>query len=149
MSRSDDLPTEIAPSELASPKGAARPDFSRWGNYEFLPSPLLGFHGCDQSVGEAILHGEVAHLKPSQNQYDWLGTGIYFWEGNPERAFQFAVERARGGRNSRGSIRKPFVLGAVLNLKRCLDLADGSAIAQLKDAHRTLEALSQLSEAWT
>lgn len=127
-------------SSLPNPRG-----LSRWSNYEFLPSPLLGFHGCDQSVGEAILSGEVKYLTPSRNDYDWLGTGIYFWEGNPERALQFAMERAVGGRNSRGVIRQPFVLGAVLNLKRCLDLADSSAIAQIKDAHRGLEGLSQVS----
>ena len=100
------------------------PDPARWANYEFLPSPIVGFHGCDESVGEAILSGQVTHLAPSLNDYDWLGSGIYFWEANPERAYRFAHERAQGGRNSRGSIAKPFVLGATLNLKRCLNLAD-------------------------
>ena len=116
----------------------------QWANYEFLPSPIIGFHGCDESVGEAILRGEVTHLEPSSNDYDWLGSGVYFWERNPKRALQFAQERAAGGRNSRGDISKPFVLGAVLNMKRCLDLADGSAIAQLQYAHRVLERSSQL-----
>lgn len=101
----------------------------RWANYEFLPSPILGFHGCDASVGEAILRGEIDGLIPSSNDYDWLGSGIYFWEGNPERAWQFALERAQGGRNSRGKIQQPFVLGATINMKRCLNLADSSAIS--------------------
>ena len=120
-------------------------DNSRWSNYEFLPSPILGFHGCDASVGEEILSGKESHLKPSENEYDWLGTGVYFWEGNPARALQFAQERADGGHNSVGEISRPFVLGAVLNLKRCLDLADSSAIMQLKDAYRRLEELSRLT----
>lgn len=115
----------------------------RWNRYEFLPSPLLGFDGCDQSVGEAIFRGDLKDLLPSQNDYDWLGTGIYFWEGNPQRAFEFAQESARGGRNSRGAIKKPFILGAVLNLKRCLDLADSAAIAQVQEAHHILEEFSQ------
>ena len=119
-------------------------EISRWANYEFLPSPIIGFHGCDQSVGEAILHGEVTHLELSRNDYDWLGSGVYFWEGNPKRALQFAQERAAGGRNSRGEIIKPFVLGAVLNMKRCLDLADSSAIDQLRNAHSELVELSQI-----
>lgn len=125
-------------SRLESPRNPAR-----WANYEFLPSPVLGFHGCDASVGEAILCGEIAGLTSSSNDYDWLGSGIYFWESNPERAWQFALERARGGRNSRGTIEKPFVLGATLNMKRCLNLADSSAILQLREAHGDLELTSQ------
>lgn len=130
---------------MKRPQVSLQLPFSRWANYEFLPSPIIGFHGCDKSVGESILRGKVEHLAPSENDYDWLGTGIYFWEGNPERALQFARERAGGGRNSRGTIKKPFVLGAVLNLKRCLDLADSSAIVQLKRSHENLEELSKLS----
>lgn len=114
-----------------------------WANYEFAPSFVLGFHGCDAQVGEAILSGGVPHLKASQNSYDWLGHGIYFWEGNPSRALQFAQERAEGGRNSQGSITKPFVLGAILHMGRCLDLADSSAIAQVENAHRTLESITR------
>ena len=105
----------------------------------------VGFHGCDQSVGEAILSGVVEHLSPSLNDYDWLGSGIYLWEGNAQRVYQFAVERAQGGRNSRGSITKPFILGVTLNLKRCLNLADSSAIAQLRDTYHDLVELSRLT----
>ncbi len=119
-------------------------DLTRWANYEFLPSPIIGFHGCDESVGEAILNGETPHLEFSRNDYDWLGSGVYFWERNPLRALQFAQERAAGGHNSRGEIARPFVLGAVLNMKRCFDLADSSAIAQLKISYDELAELSRV-----
>jgi hypothetical protein len=56
------------------------------------------------------LQGQETHLRPSDNPYDWLGTGIYFWEANPLRALQFAQERAQVGKNSRGPIQNPFVL---------------------------------------
>lgn len=82
----------------------------QWANYEFSPAFVLGFHGCDAAVGEAILRGETSHLQESTNDYDWLGSGIYFWEGNPARALEFAAERAEGGRNSQGTITTPFVL---------------------------------------
>ena len=49
----------------------------QWANYEFPPSFVLGFHGCDAKVGEAILRGNKPHLTPSENEYDWLGHGIY------------------------------------------------------------------------
>lgn len=112
-----------------------------WENYEFPPSFVLGFHGCDAAVGEAILRGDIQHLQRSENDYDWLGSGIYFWEGNPARALQFATERAQGGRNSQGDISQPFVLGAIINLKRCLDLADSSAIVQTQSIYHTLQEI--------
>jgi hypothetical protein len=40
-------------------------------------------------VGEAVLAGQ-SELRASQNTYDWLGHGIYFWEYNPRRAIQYA-----------------------------------------------------------
>ncbi|WP_303900764.1 hypothetical protein [Thiohalomonas denitrificans] len=110
-----------------------------WKLYEFLPSFVLGFHGLDQSVGEKILSGKIKHLKASENEYDWLGHGIYFWEGNPQRAMEFAKERANGGRNSQGDIKKPFVLGAIIDLGRCLNLVDSSALRQLADAYYLLK----------
>ena len=44
--------------------------------------PLVLFHGCDKDVSEAVLSGQ-ATLQPSENDYDWLGNGIYFWVGRP------------------------------------------------------------------
>ena len=41
-----------------------------WERYEVYPSFVLGFHGCDRSVGEAVLNGDIAHLDPSRNDYD-------------------------------------------------------------------------------
>jgi hypothetical protein len=54
---------------------------------------VLGYHGCDRKVGERLLGGEA--LKPSNNDYDWLGPGIYFWEANPLRGLEFAGEPRR------------------------------------------------------
>lgn len=109
-----------------------------WTNYEMASGLVLGFHGCDASVGEAILRGEETHLLPSQNDYDWLGSGAYFWQNNPRRALQFALERQAGGLNSRGHIETPFVLGAVINPLRVLDLAEAGALLQVKDAYDAL-----------
>jgi hypothetical protein len=39
---------------------------------------VLGFHGCDQSVADDLLNGK--DFVPSANDWDWLGSGIYFWE---------------------------------------------------------------------
>ena len=48
---------------------------------------VIGFHGCDQSVVEKVIAGKT-ELLASTNDYDWLGSGIYFWESNEERAWQ-------------------------------------------------------------
>lgn len=112
--------------------------FEEWADYELTAGLTLGFHGCDASVGEAVLSGNGTSLSPSENDYDWLGSGIYFWENNPRRAYEFALERAQGGRNSRGHIQTPFVLGAILNLQRNLNLADSTALFQVRHIHNIL-----------
>jgi len=55
-------------------------------------SLVVGYHGCDRAVGESVLLGEE-ELSPKENPWDWLGTGIYFWEGSPHRALAFAQGR--------------------------------------------------------
>lgn len=112
-----------------------------WELYQFPPSFVLGFHGCDRSVGEGILRGEQVHLTASKNDYDWLGTGIYFWEANPQRALEVAQERASGAKHSRGDIQVPFVLGAILNLGYCLDLRDSSALNEVRQTYDVLASL--------
>ena len=50
---------------------------------------VIGFHGCDKTVVDAVVAGKT-DLLSSTNDYDWLGNGIYFWENNEERAWQWA-----------------------------------------------------------
>lgn len=101
---------------------------------------MLGFHGCDRKIGEQILGGKEPHLLPSEKKYDWFGHGIYFWEGNPGRAMQWAEQRMEEGK-----IKAPFVLGAIIDLRHCLDLFDSDGVAQVKQAHT--ELLQYLSKA--
>jgi hypothetical protein len=111
-------------------------DYSR---YELLPGLLLGFHGTDQKIVENLLSGKEPHLKPSKNDYDWLGHGIYFWEYSPARAIEFAQHGANGGRSTRGKIKAPAVIGAIIDPKRCLNLLEASALDQLREAYNALE----------
>ena len=71
-------------------------------DYEFQPSFILGFHGCEREVGEKILSGMEPDLKASEKEYDWLGSGIYFWEGNLTRAWAWAEQRMAGGKIGEG-----------------------------------------------
>ena len=102
---------------------------------------VLAYHGCDRRVGENLLAGKKA-LKLSDNDYDWLGPGVYFWESNPHRALEFAREKQRRG----DKIRDPFVLGAVVDLGLCLDLTTKDSIENLKLAHQTLSAAFSASK---
>ena len=114
------------------------PNAASWERYEVYPSFVLGFHGCDRAVGEAVLNGTIAQLEFSRNDYDWLGEGVYFWESSPARALDFARERAQGGRNSRGNITEPFVVGAILNLRHCFLTTEMNALNRLKEAYEQL-----------
>lgn len=109
-----------------------------WERYACHPQFVLGFHGCDQKVGEALLDGSVEHLEQSQNDYDWLGFGTYFWEDSPLKAMEFAEESAAGGQNSRGKIKTPFVIGAVINPGRSLNLMDRTALEEVRGAYDSL-----------
>lgn len=78
---------------------------------------IIAYHGCDQSVAERLLKG--ARFAPSQNNYDWLGRGIYFWEFGVNRAMHFAIDQKK-----RKKVKKPAVIGALLQLGNCFDLMD-------------------------
>ena len=96
---------------------------------------ILGFHGCDEAVAQAVLNGH-AFLKSSFNSYDWLGHGIYFWENSPSRACEFAEQLRKHPNRSNGNIKKPAVVGAVIDLGVCLDLLDYQNLQLLKIAYR-------------
>lgn len=64
--------------------------------YSRLPSIVIGFHGCDASVRDGVLTGEL-DLQPSRNSHDWLGAGVYFWEQNYARAEEWAQQQVRWG----------------------------------------------------
>ena len=93
--------------------------------YKSYPLFVFGFHGCDRSVAEKVLAGED-ELQPSDNPYDWLGTGIYFWENAPERALQWAQEQKK---------KEPYVVGAVIQLSYCLNLMDKESSCVLRNAY--------------
>lgn len=94
------------------------PGFPHFGDY--LPAPFL-------------LNQE---FRFSQNDYDWLGEGVYFWEANPLRGLQFAQEIA--AREPR-RITKPCVIGAILDLGYCPDLTTNAGLGMVKDSHLAMK----------
>lgn len=108
---------------------------------------VLGFHGCDSEVRDRVLSEKGVLLKPSENAYDWLGHGIYFWENNHHRALQFARElKENPPRGKENLIKEPAVLGAVLDLGYCLDLLDSKYLGVLRKSYEILcENVNQAS----
>ena len=58
--------------------------------YNTMPNFVLGFHGCDLSVYEKVLVGEIT-LKQSNNDYDWFG--VYFLKASLSIQKQVLVKR--------------------------------------------------------
>ena len=92
---------------------------------------ILGYHGLDESIGRRIIAGED-QLLPSQNDYDWLGHGIYFWENSLVRAQKWAEKQST---NSKTSVKTPFAIGATLDLGNCLDLLDQEWLDYIGEAY--------------
>jgi hypothetical protein len=98
-------------------------------------SRVAGYHGSDVRVATRVIAlKDSPH--PSQNPWDWLGHGYYFWEDSPARAWRWAeAESKRRG----GKTKRPAVLGAMIDLGNCLNLADAGALKQVREAHEGYE----------
>src|SRR3954470_17289769 len=90
---------------------------------------VLAYHGCDAGVAARLLGGEP--FQRSENDYDWLGAGVYFWEYGADRALGFAHDQQR-----RGKVTEPAVVGAVVQLGDCFDLMDTAYTQDLAAAFR-------------
>jgi hypothetical protein len=76
------------------------------------PLEIYGYHGTSQTKAESIL---ADGFRLSDNNYDWLGTGIYFFQDAPLRANQWATQQYP---------EEPAVICARLRLENCIDLFD-------------------------
>jgi hypothetical protein len=106
--------------------------------HNLAASFVLGYHGCDAAVAENHLKNEP--FIQSENAYDWLGSGIYFWEANPDRALSWARENT-ARKAASGATLEPAVIGAVVDLGFCLDLITGNGIAAVDTAYHGFEKL--------
>ena len=104
---------------------------------------VLGFHGCDATIRDRIICGEDT-LKPSDNSYDWLGNGIYFWENDYNRALEFShFLKENPPHNKKQKINVPAVIGAVLDLGFCMDLLDSENLHILEEGYRMLKDMEK------
>ena len=119
--------------------------FSHVGSYQSRPlggffcavmplsmSPVLAYHGCDVAVAEDIINGRKT-FNISTNEYDWLGAGTYFWIGSHRRAMDWAQYQ-----QSRGRVKTPAVICALIDLGYCLNLTDLGATTALQESFSDL-----------
>lgn len=91
---------------------------------------VVAFHGTRKSTAEKLVSG--VPFDQSENDDDWLGHGIYFWEYAPQQAWWWA-ERRYGD--------DAAVVGALVRLGRCIDLLDPSNATLLMRAHDDLDRM--------
>lgn len=106
--------------------------------YVSKPNLIIGFHGCEKDDQVRLLE-DVTFYKKSNEDYDWLGHGMYFWENNQERAMQWALQKKKAG-----TLKEPAVAGAVLDLGYCFDLLDSSHIQLLIQCYNLFKKESKL-----
>ena len=86
---------------------------------------IIGFHGCSRDLADRVIKG-TDDFRPSKRPYDWLGNGTYFWDRDSRRAYEFAMEKKS---------KRPSVVGALIDPKRCLDLRCREGIELLRNAY--------------
>ncbi len=97
---------------------------------------VIGYHGCSRHFMDELLLGRkpVSQWEQSENAYDWLGAGIYFWEHSPARALRWAREQHGADAG---------VIGAVIQLGACFDLLDEQITALLRESFDRFRASFQ------
>lgn len=110
--------------------------------YHKVPSFVLGFHSTDEDIALKLLTGETDPV-PSKNPYDWLGDGIYFWEHNPLLAVDYAKRVRSKEQKAKAKIEKPFVIGAVIDLKNCLNLTEYGSLQILRKGYKRVKDIAQ------
>jgi hypothetical protein len=82
--------------------------------------------------------GGDINLLQSNKDFDWLGPGACFWESDPKRALEWARWKV-----SQGDYDNAFVIGAVIDLRNCLDLVSREDLELLRAAHESFVAVQR------
>jgi hypothetical protein len=92
-------------------------------DYSDYHRTVIGFHGTDAEAAEGLVSGEP--FDESNQDDEWFGKGIYFWEHAFKQAWWWAKTHKRYS--------KPAVIGAVIRLGNCFDLLDPGNVAVLRE----------------
>lgn len=93
---------------------------------EIQPPEAIGYHGTRLEYAQRILDED---FRPSENNWEWLGHGVYFWQDAPERAFAWAKEW-----HGRSGYKGPIgVVAARIQLFDFVDLLEQAGMKLVKD----------------
>lgn len=90
------------------------------------PLRVYGYHGTNKRSAQKII---ARGFDFSTNDYDWLGTGVYFFQDAHRRAAAWARERYPDS---------PAVIRSELVLENCIDLLDISWSPIIKETYGML-----------
>jgi hypothetical protein len=100
---------------------------------------VIGYHGTKRETALQIIQGNRA-FEPSQNNDDWLGHGVYFWEYAPQQAYLWAKKR----QHAKKWDDEIAVVGSMIRLGFCFDLLDPENVKNL--GHLYQEYVKTLAE---
>lgn len=90
---------------------------------------VIGYHGTSAERATKIMR---EGFKASVNPYDWIGTGVYFFEENLAYAKEWAGRLYKD---------KAAVIGAAIDLTGVLDLTENAALRSLKQTAQNLQKI--------
>ena len=96
---------------------------------------VIGYHGTSIPAANRILN---EGFQISENRYDWLGDGVYFFQEAPQRAWDWALEH---------NGHEAAVVGAEVSTAECINLMDTGWNSFMADVYNSyLSLLNQLGD---
>ena len=80
-----------------------------------------------------VVSGEISILR-SENEFDWLGNGIYYWEYAPKQAWAWADRKRKNEHWPRDE--EVAVVASMIRLGFCFDLLDPDNTHEIKACYR-------------
>jgi len=104
---------------------------------------VIGYHGTGLSTALRIVN-RFQTFRASERKYDWLGSGIYFWEYAPSQALDFARIRQRQYLRKKNKTKDDLlraseplaVVASMIRLGYCLDLTEPENIRYMEAVFR-------------
>lgn len=109
----------------------------------FPDNLVYGYHGTSDLYAASILRNG---FRLSDQPWDWLGHASYFWEGDFDRAADWARAKCRAAGGN------PVVFKVLLDLSRCFDLtiqrfrAELAQVAEVVLATLQPDALARMKQ---